>query len=153
LKLAIAAGILGIIGTLLGIFIAYRLSLRLARTQAKHAENLATINAQRIAGEKLRAAFAPEIAQYNLLFRNAERKPSGAVADLLKDALPKHATAIEEYQPFVPPKSQRAYQEAWENYHTPFEEIEINMAFWAYEDDPEFFKERIEAILKFTKPF
>jgi hypothetical protein len=142
-----------VIGTLLGLFFGYYFSKKIAAIQAQYAEKLAAITARRVAGEKLRAAFTPEIAKYYLLFREGEFKRRGAIGDLLKDALPKHAAAIEEYRPFVPRESQRAYQEAWENYHTPSKNIEIDMAFLPYEDDPEFFEENIEAILKFAEPF
>lgn len=146
-------GVIGsIIGTLLGLFFGYYFSKKITATQAQYAERLAAINARRAAGEKLRAAFAPEIGKYFLFFREGETKRSGAIADLLKNALPKHAAAIEEYRPFVPLKSQRAYQEAWENYHTPLPNIDPIMDFWAYENAPDFFEERIEAILKFTEP-
>ena len=141
-----------VIGTLLGLVFGYHFSKKIAATQAQYAERLAAINARRAAGEKLRGAFAPEIGKYYLLFRNEEFKSSGAAADLLKSALPKHAAAIEEFRPFVPIKNQRAYQEAWENYHTPVPNTDPMMDFWAYEYAPEIFEENIEAILKFTEP-
>jgi hypothetical protein len=95
---------IGIIGTLAGVIIAYFLSLRAAKVQCL-----------RIVGAKLRAAFAPEIAKYDLFRDSIMLTRDGmATADkMFKDALPKHAAAIEEHRPFVPCKSRKAYQKAW----------------------------------------
>lgn len=129
------AACIGIIGTLLGVIIAYFLSLRAAKAQCR-----------RIAGARLRAVFAPEIAQYNLL-------PEGQIYDMLMAALPKHAAAIEEFRCFVPRKHQEDYQDAWNNYHRPPDARGmIYLTFYAVGTDRrELFKQNIDAILKFTE--
>ncbi len=139
---AIIGGIFGIAGTYLG----YHLSLSVAETQAKHAETLAAINARRIAGAKLRAAFAPAISKYALNINRGDKWTILMMQDMLTKALPRHAAAIEEYRCFIPHKSQAAYQQAWENYKSDFLEY--------YDTDAgqqTLFKERINAIFIFTE--
>lgn len=94
-----------------------------------------------VAGAKLRAAFAPEIAAY--LFYGM------SVGDF-KEALFRHAPAFEEYRIYVPPKSQRRYQKAWECYYEPFNGNVTQELI--YKGKPELYRERIEAILKFAEP-
>ena len=143
-EIALFTGVLSIGGTLLGAIVGYFLSSKIAKTQAIHAETLAAKNAQRIAGAKLQAAFAPEIGHVELM------KDTFAVDSALKAALHKHATAIEEYRWFVPPESQEAYQEAWEKYREPLEGDDIFSEY--VRDGGELFIERVWAILKFTEP-
>lgn len=140
---ALIGGFFTIIGTLLG----YRLSLKTAATQAKHAETLADRNARRIAGAKLRAAFAPEISAISLL--TEKQIEIGTVYDILKAAFSKHGVAIEEYRPFVPSESQGAYQEAWEHYYSP-PEAQFQDYVKGCEEDRQLFQQRIAAIFKFT---
>lgn len=125
---------IGIFVTLVAVIIAYFLSLRAAKLQWR-----------RVAGAKLRAAFAPEIAKYGLFMKKDNRQPNG-MTEIFEEALPRHAAAIEEYRCFVPCKSKTAYQQAWENYYDNF------FDYWdegTGEQTP--FKERINGIFKFTK--
>lgn len=132
----IIAAIIGVIGTLLGVIIAYLLSQRAAKIQCR-----------RIAGAKLRAAFAPEIAQYDLLYGKQFDGPP--IKEMLENALPKHAASIEEYRCFVPTKYQREYQNAWDDYYK--EEGNIFLVRYAVRDNRrELFKQKIDAIFKFT---
>jgi hypothetical protein len=128
---------IGIFGTLLGVIIAYFLSLRAAKLQCR-----------RIAGAKLRAAFAPEIAKYYLNMKKGDKWYINMMTKMFEEALPRHAAAIEEYRCFISSKSNTAYQQAWENYHNNF------LDYW---DEGEgggeqiLFRERIDAVFKFTE--
>jgi hypothetical protein len=125
----------GIFGTLLGVILGYFLSLNAAKSQCR-----------RIAGAKLRAAFAPEIAQYDLI-------EEGKIYDMLVAALPKHAAAIEEFRCYVPRKHQKDYQDAWNNYHRPPDARGmIYLTCYAVgKDRRELFKKNTDAILKFAE--
>jgi len=126
-----SGAIISIIGTLLGVVIGYFFSLRAVKLQW-----------HRIAGAKLRAAFAPEIAKYDLNINRGDKWNINMMENLFKEALPGHAAAIEEYRYFIPSKSRVAYQQAWENYKNDFLE---------YYENQSIFKQRIDAIFKFAK--
>jgi len=87
-----------IIGATVGSFLAYRFSLRAAEIQMR-----------RIARIKLRATFAPIIAEYN----SWNEKGDLGKDKFIQNALIAPAVAIEEYRWFVPRNSQVAYQQAW----------------------------------------
>lgn len=129
---------IGIIGTLLGVIIAYFLSLSAAKLQW-----------HRIAGAKLRAAFAPQVAQYDLFRDSKMLTMDGMTAadKMFKDSLPLHAAAIEEHRPFVPSKNRQAYQKAWEDYKDGV----ISGDYWEGENRKNIFKQKIEAIFKFIE--
>jgi hypothetical protein len=107
---------------------------------------MSNISARRVAAERLRAAFAPELA--------AMRRARAEKTDrerLVKDAFPRHGIAIEEYRAFVPRESRDAYQKAWQEYY----EMGGSMRFFDYymnDDGPEIFIQRVEAILRFPTP-
>jgi hypothetical protein len=130
-----STGFIGIIGVLLGALFGYFLSLRAAKLQWR-----------RVAGAKLRAAFAPEIAKYYLNMERGDKWHINMMNDMFKEALPQHAAAIEEYRPFVPRKSQEAYQQAWDNYYRNFLDY-----YDTGEGEQAVFKQRIGAIFKFSK--
>ena len=129
-EIALFTGILGVGATLLGVIISYWLSLKLTKKQARM-----------VAGAKLRAAFAQDLADYFL----KTGKPNALD---LQGAIFRHAPAVEEYRVFVPPESQGRYQKAWEHYHEPFGTLDLAI----YTDNREIYIERIKAILKFTEP-
>ncbi len=135
----IEVAIIGVGGTLLGAIagaaITYYFALRIAKT-----------NTRIIAGIKLRAAFAPEIAIYKLNINRGDKWHINMMDNMFKEALTKHAAAIEEYRPFVPRESQRAYQQVWENYYSDFLEY-----YDTGEGEQSVFKKRIDAIFKFTE--
>ncbi|MDO8206445.1 MAG: hypothetical protein Q7T38_01340 [Gallionella sp.] len=143
-----------LVGALLGAWATYRLALHLGREQAIHARALSDYEALRVAKGKLRAAFAPEIAELRVLgnYRNQLPRPNTAngnvVCDLLSKAYPRHATAVEEFRAYVPPESSSAYQQAWEDcYQNGFEDYD------GYDKKGTpftLFEERVNAILKFA---
>jgi hypothetical protein len=116
----------------------------------------AEIDARRVAGAKLRAAFAPEIAKYNLIADNDLRPYDEQMKaeEMFKEALPRHAAAIEEYRCFIAPDVRSVYQKMWENYFRP-PCANGSIYFSEYVDvdngGRELFKKRIDAILKFTE--
>ena len=108
---------------------------------------MSNINARRVAAERLRAAFAPELAA----MRRWHADKAIDREQLLKAAFSRHAVAIEEYRPFVPRTSRDAYQAAWQGYY----EDGGSVRFYDYfmrDDGPEIFVQRVEAILSFAAP-
>ncbi len=134
--ITVIAALIGVIGTLLGVIIAYSLSLRTAKIQHR-----------RIAGAKLRAAFAPIIAKYNVLMKKRE---DFALSTMFEETFWEHAAAIEEYRCFIPRKSQKDYQEAWENYYWNYGGIYFT-DYVVGDNRHEIFQQRINAIFKFTE--
>lgn len=135
LEIALFTGVLGVGATLLGVIISYYLSLRLTKKQTR-----------RVAGAKLRAVFAPQMAEYTLLGREIGRELFMNLRD--------HVAAIEEYRVYVPRKSRIAYQQAWERYYKSLNLNENGSRSSSVPyDDGKVYIERIEEILKFTEPF
>jgi hypothetical protein len=85
---------------------------------------MSAISARRVAAERLRLAFAPELAS----MRRAHADKTVDRKRLVEDAFSRHAVAIEEYRPFVSPRSRAAYQTAWQNYY----QIGGNVRFYDY---------------------
>ena len=100
--IAIIGGAFTVVGALIGAIIAYWLTAKLE-----------VLKERRTACAKFRAAFAPAIAQIYLA-RHHGTHDTPLVGNILKDALVSHATAFEEFRPFV--CNRVAYQEAWEQY-------------------------------------
>lgn len=113
---------------------------------------MSAINSRRVAADRLRAAFAPELA----FMRRARTTNSVDRNQLLTDAFHRHEIAIEEYRPFVPLKSVAAYQDAWKKYY----EVGGNVRFYDYyfltdetkDNGPDVFVRRVENILSFAAP-
>ena len=100
----ITTGLFTICGVLIGGFIGY--------FSARH---VAEINARLNEAAKFRAAFAPALAKYAL---TKAAEPHG-IETMLMAELPAQAAVIEEFRVFIEKGQQKAYQEAWENYHRP----------------------------------
>ncbi len=141
-----AIAFISIGSTLLGTITGYFLSQRIAKTQAKYAETLSAVTAKRIAGAKLRAVFAPIISEFN---RSAKKGAFDLQTPFFKNALVDQGAAIEEYLWFVPSERQRAYQQAWEDYHGQYGGV--GWLDYVEDEGKKLFKQRIEAILKFTE--
>jgi hypothetical protein len=109
------------------------------------ARYISTLNARRQAGAALRAAFAKEIASVRLA-HGADK--SIKIEQVLTEAFPRHAAAIEEYRFFVRPKDQAAYERAWREYY----EVGGSVRFFDYYmtgASYEIFEKRVLAILQF----
>jgi len=115
------------------------------------------INKRREASDKLRAAFAPELANMRL---SAHKEIN--IDKMLTEAFPKHSAAIEEFSFYVPKKKRLDYFEAWEKYYmfggsirfTDYLDIKITTTGEAPSkmNNRELFEERVRGILKFAKP-
>jgi hypothetical protein len=111
------------------------------------ARKISDLNARRQAGAALRAAFAGEIAKVRLA--HAADK-SIKIEQVLLEAFPRHAAAIEEYRFFVNPKDEAAYERAWREYY----EVGGSVRFFDYYMNGasyDLFAKRVYAILQFTK--
>jgi hypothetical protein len=112
------------------------------------ARRISTLTARRQAGATLRAAFAKEIALVRLAHGADESIDS---EDILREAFPRHAAAIEEYRFFVRPKDRTAYERAWRDYY----EVGGSVRFFDYASKGsggsfDQFEKRVQAILKFA---
>lgn len=119
-----------LLGVIVGGYVGYQFSRKVTEEQIR-----------KMAGAKLRAAFAPDLAYFFLLGRDLT---DGDMGDAL---ITRQAPAVEEYRVFVPPESQGRYQKAWEHYYEPFRTQNLAI----YKNKKEIYRERIEAILKFTE--
>jgi len=93
----------------------------------------------------LRAAFAPEIAKYNLMSDQELSSHEGGMRarEMFKEALPKHAAAIEEYRCFIRPEARMVYQQMWENYFRPPWAKCINFDDYVWNGGRDLFKKRM----------
>ena len=127
--IALIAGGFGIVGALLGALLSYRFAIKLANINAANAAKQADTNAIRDARAKFRAAFAPSLAAIYLA-RHHGTHDTPIVGDILKKSLLSHASAIEEFRPFV--SDGAAYQETWEQYRKTVRQdnADIDTAEW-----------------------
>jgi hypothetical protein len=98
----VITGLFTISGVVLGSFLGFVTAYGVGR-----------INAKREAGNKLRAAFVPELSGMRL--STTDKKID--VEQLLTSAFSKHATAVEEFSFYIPKKNRPSYYEAWRNYY------------------------------------
>ncbi|MGD0229698.1 MAG: hypothetical protein ABSC19_04970 [Syntrophorhabdales bacterium] len=100
--LAIAGSIAGAIITAR---LTYRFSLKLLRAQNRE-----------IAGAKLRAAFAPEMARMRQIqTETCEEVPLEIINDMWK-RMAQNWQAVEEFRLYLSNEKKKAYDEAWEEY-------------------------------------
>ena len=114
-ELAWVAGGFGIAGTLLGVLLTYRLSIRLTKIQAAQAIELSERNSKSVACAKFRAAFATGLGMIYIA-RHHGTHDAPKVADYLRESLLTVAAAIEEFRPFVPKTELDKFQMVWEEY-------------------------------------
>jgi hypothetical protein len=134
--LALIAGAFTLLGVLIGALLSYRFGIRLAAH-----------NARRAAGAHLRAAFAPELTA----LRVARMDKNSPIDEILVEALPKHAAAVEEYRFFVREKAHLTYQAAWQQYQDANKGGVFVASF--EESDPHGVIERkIQDVLRFAEP-
>ena len=117
------------------------------------ARHISDRNARATACAKLRAAFAPALAIIYIAGRHGthDRPPVDAT---IKDSLFSHASAIEEFRPFVPVSERITYQEAWEGYRQIAAQCQYATAADERCDNlqsGELFEQKIHVILSFTK--
>lgn len=79
------------------------------------ARHISTRSINAAACAKLRAAFAPALGQIYLAQNHGDHdRPS--IEAFVKSNLLTHASAVEEFRPFVTGPDRAAYQTAWESY-------------------------------------
>lgn len=137
-----------ILGALVGAWITYRFSLGLVSKQN-------SINAS----AKFRATFAPTLAMiYLARHHGTHDRPDDD--KFIKDNLLLHASALEEFRPFVPAGKRAEYQQAWEEYRQAArEDIYMRTAEeWAVTEEEdrdvahgEIIEKRIHKIIKYAE--
>ncbi|MBI4232725.1 hypothetical protein HY605_05845 [Candidatus Peregrinibacteria bacterium] len=144
-----------VVGALVGGGIAYLISNNQIRTAQRNAIDLIHINSKKLAGMRLRDAFAPELArlQYPEGYRITE------FSHMLEAAFGKHQMAINEFRFFLKNDELASFNEAWKEYYRcPYKPKEDKPDFTKFVILPEKSKEsikeiinQIEVILEFTK--
>jgi hypothetical protein len=135
---AVAALPGAVVGAFIGAAITFWFSLRLAE-----------INAKRLAGMKLRAAFAPEIAK---LTHPQDMTVRGS-SNLLEQSFEKHLIAVNEFRFFLEGETLEGFDRAWREYYGGPADRRPNLIQYANVDAEQMEEalSRIEAILAFTK--
>jgi len=134
-ELALIAGGFTVLGALIGSMVTYSFALRLA-----------SVNARREAGRRLREAFSPELAALNPITGSK----SLDVENLLQSAWPRHHVAVSELS-FQLCKAERASLErAWHEYYVVGGSIRF-FDYYMGENPRKKFQERVHAILKHTQ--
>ena len=134
-QLAWISGGFSLLGVLVGGLCTYRFALQLQRTASL-----------REAGRRLREAFSEELATGTA----PGFRPDITFAHALEQAFSKHSVAVQEFSFHLPQRKRRAFQEAWQKYW----EVGGSVRFFDYYMEPnakEIFRERVNAILKFTE--
>jgi hypothetical protein len=144
--------IIGISGTVIGGFLGYFIRTFIAHNLAigrlKEGIRISEFNK---AAADFRAAFAPAIAKFNILTGRNE------IESMLKSELISQSVAIEVFRPFVREAERTEYQEAWDDYHQSHKREGVSSVYfldYAVGEEHErfsLFKERMNAILKFTE--
>lgn len=91
-----------VLGVLLGAWLTYRFAMSLAES-----------GALRLAGIKLREAFAPEIAK----FSHPERVHPFASSNILEAAFEKHQAAVNEFRLYLKSHQLDGFDRAWQDYY------------------------------------
>ena len=117
-------GILFLFGNILGGSLVY-----LLKTQIEHRLAIARIHetiqatAFNKAASEFRAAFAPAIVRYCFLTDQDE------ITNMLESELVEQGIGIERFRPYVRDGDEKAYQDAWENYHHSYKKSEVSKIF------------------------
>lgn len=151
--LALVSGGFGIAGALLGAVVTYRLAIKLTDAQAAHARALADRQAFIAARDRLRAAFAPTLGQIYLAQNHGSTHERPSIDAFVKERLLDYAAAVEGFRPYVSPKDEAGYQDAWDAYHYfAKDSIHATAADWTDElDGGGTLEQRIKAILAYAK--
>ena len=136
--LALMGGGFTVVGALMGGWLTYRFSLHFTRW-----------NAKREAGARLRAAFVTELgALAPVSTQKVER-----VDQYLTAAFPKHREAVMEFAWYLQGAERQRFEDAWKAYY----EVGGSVRFFDYmmggtqREQFDRFKQRVEAILEFTR--
>ena len=128
------------VGGLVGFLSARRISVR---------------NVRAVAAAKFRATFAPALATFTASAMRSTAEPNRPdISSYLGEHFIEHASAVEEFRPFVHKKERTAYQRAWDQY------LELEPVRWggsaeymakglSPEAPSKLVQARIEAVLRF----
>jgi hypothetical protein len=148
-EIALIAGGFTIVGTLLGAWLGYRLSL-----------SLTNVTERRRAAIKFREAFKEELLALN----PAQYAMKVDLATFLENAFPKHRAAVFDFAYFLEPKERTAFYAAWYEYYChPKTQNENTIPFFGQyscrgltieqeHERKKLVQDRIEKILEFAKP-
>jgi len=115
------------------------------------ARHISDRNARANANAKLRAAFAPALAQLDLGRRHGSTHNCPDFDEYFEANLPSHAAAIEEFRVFVAPGKGKAYQKAWTDYYKSAKAGKLVAEFTDGNDPWSVIEGKIKIILEFTK--
>lgn len=149
----IISALITVAGTLFGVWLGSLISRRASREAIaathQNAIELIHINSKKIAGLRLREAFAPELAK----LQHPEGRGIAEFSHILEVAFEKHQMAVNEFRFFLAGDELDSFNKAWREYYS-----------YPYEDKPNFSKHmmlseediqktinEIKTILKFTK--
>lgn len=147
-----------IIGAIIAGPIAYYFSQKLIRQTHNNALEVIKITEHNKSVAAFRATFAHALAFLNLAEKHRGDTSDNGISisevdKFLRDSILNHASAIEQFRPFMPESDRTAYQKAWEDYR--YEVCNygfVNTAFRTDVDNPyERFKDFIHIILQFAK--
>ena len=137
----------GVVGVILGYLLKTQIDHRLAIARIYKAARVSEYNK---AVSEFRAAFAPAIFKFKIT------SDANQINAMLREELIPQGIAIERFRPFV--KDEKAYQEAWENYHQSHQRDGISSVYfldYAMGEEHErfsLFNQRINEVLKFAEP-
>jgi hypothetical protein len=152
-ELVLVAGGFTVLGALISALVAHRLALKLTAVQAANALALDKNRFEQEAAAKLRAAFAPALAIIYLARHHGTHDVPNVDAFVKKELL-NHASAIEEFRPFVANGQSISYQEAWEDYRKAARQDQFATTGeeWGTNAEPgELLEKKIHIILDFAK--
>ena len=139
-SLALVAGGFTIVGAFISVVVAYWLTVKLDG-----------VREHRAACAKFRTDFSSALGQIYLA-RHHGTHDTPVVGDILRNTLPDHAAAVEQFRPFV--SDTGAFNKAWETYRKTVcqDNYAIDTAEWETSDPPWTDVEaKIHAILEFAK--
>ena len=111
-EIALITGGMGIAGTLAGVIIAYRLTLKVADKQFKHLQAIAKIDAWHIAAGEFIAALAPDLKMLE-----EEDSTVGNLMDfMLRAYRDRHMRAAAKFEHFLAADRRSAFQAEWQRY-------------------------------------
>ena len=123
-----------VLGAVVGAWLTYRFSIAVANG-----------NARRVAGVKLREAFAPEIARFS--------QPLNMIISIpiLEAAFEKHNIAVNEFRFYLTGRERDAFEKAWHCYYcAPDGQRDFSQYFGGEEERKDALA-RMEAIVEFTQ--
>ncbi|MGA3280735.1 MAG: hypothetical protein ABSD50_07110 [Smithella sp.] len=146
------SGIIGVLGTVLGVLIGGPVTYYYAKIliQTTHNNAIDLMHRQEFnkAASDLRASFAPHLAYLKSIHGSIQIKEE-IRGSLYDHFIKTHCAELEKFRFFVKSKSIDAYNKACEEYETVLHPG--LMASWGTQEPSEFIIDKIETLLNFTK--